>query len=68
MAKRIIQTEAASEDVVIEKGLRPSSLDPVSYTHLDVYKRQVLRLQSYGHNLYRKLIAENHSLFLTQFF
>ena len=27
MAKRIIQTEAASEDVVIEKGLRPSSLD-----------------------------------------
>ena len=27
MAKRIIQTEAASEDVVIEKGLRPSSLE-----------------------------------------
>lgn len=27
MAKRIIQTEAAFEDVVIEKGLRPSSLD-----------------------------------------
>lgn len=27
MAKRIIQTEAASEDVAIEKGLRPSSLD-----------------------------------------
>lgn len=27
MAKRIIQTEAASEDVVIEKGLRPSYLD-----------------------------------------
>ena len=27
MVKRIIQTEAASEDVVIEKGLRPSSLD-----------------------------------------
>ena len=27
MAKRIIQTESASEDVVIEKGLRPSSLD-----------------------------------------
>ena len=27
MDKRIIQTEAASEDVVIEKGLRPSSLD-----------------------------------------
>lgn len=27
MAKRIIQTEAAPEDVVIEKGLRPSSLD-----------------------------------------
>ena len=27
MAKRIIQTEAASEDVVIEKSLRPSSLD-----------------------------------------
>ena len=27
MAKRIIQTKAASEDVVIEKGLRPSSLD-----------------------------------------
>lgn len=27
MAKRIIQTEAAYEDVVIEKGLRPSSLD-----------------------------------------
>ena len=32
MAKRIIQTEAASEDVVIEKGLRPSSLDQICWS------------------------------------
>ena len=27
MAKRIIQTDLAGEDIVIEKGLRPESLD-----------------------------------------
>ena len=27
MSKRIIQTEMASEDVVIEKGLRPETLE-----------------------------------------
>lgn len=32
MAKRIIQTELASEDVVIEKGLRPETLETVCWS------------------------------------
>ena len=52
MERRIITTEATEEDVRIETTLRPQCLSdyvgqekikstPVSYTHLDVYKRQV---------------------------
>ena len=48
MGKRIITSNEIKSDLEIEQTLRPSYLidyvGPVSYTHLDVYKRQALRL------------------------
>ena len=45
MGRRIITTENLEEDAKIENHLRPQLLSdyigPVSYTHLDVYKRQI---------------------------
>ena len=50
MAKRIIQTDLAGEDIVIEKGLRPESLD--QYVGQSKAKNN-LKIISYPCNLIR---------------
>ena len=38
---RIVSGMKMNEDVTADASLRPQSLGAVSYTHLDVYKRQL---------------------------
>ena len=39
--EKFIETTGETRDAAIEAALKQLGMDPVSYTHLDVYKRQV---------------------------
>ena len=39
--RRKIHTVATDDQMSVTYGTRPSSVSSVSYTHLDVYKRQI---------------------------
>ena len=42
-AEQADAAKAAGAQFIVSPGLNPNTVKPVSYTHLDVYKRQIMR-------------------------